>query len=250
MSYLLDPALLGVLLLAYLLGGSVKGILGIGLPLMAVPILATSIGPAKAIATLVVPAIVSNIVQARHGGFSRPTIKRFGAAAVAMMFGAVIGSKFLANVDVETASLGLGVVVIFFCISQFVRVSRPIPKSLEKTLTPTLGVLSGIAGGFTGFFGVPMVPYLIALRLDKNQFVATIGLLYLCSTVALHVSLWDSRILTEDELLASVAASVPTLAGVWLGSRIRHRIAQETFRKLLLITLLLIGLNLMRKAFF
>ena len=66
----------------------------------------------------------------------------------------------------------------------------------------------------------------------------------------MQVSLWDSRILTADELVASVAASVPTLVGVWLGSHIRHRIEQETFRKLLLFTLLVIGLNLMRKAFF
>ncbi|MFQ5617417.1 MAG: hypothetical protein ACE5FR_00455 [Rhodospirillales bacterium] len=45
-------------------------------------------------------------------------------------------------------------------------------------------------------------------------------------------------------------ACVPGLAGMWVGQKIRGRIDQETFRKALLVTLFVIGLNLIRRAVF
>ncbi len=38
--------------------------------------------------------------------------------------------------------------------------------------------------------------------------------------------------------------------GKWVGQKIRGRIDQETFRKALLVTLFIIGLNLIRRAVF
>ncbi len=60
----------------------------------------------------------------------------------------------------------------------------------------------------------------------------------------------DNGILTGEVAPLSLLASVPAFAGMWAGQRIRGRIDQETFRKVLLITLFVIGLNLIRRAVF
>lgn len=49
---------------AILFGGIVKGTLGVGLPLFAVPIMSLMIGSTQAIALVAVPVVVSNIWQA------------------------------------------------------------------------------------------------------------------------------------------------------------------------------------------
>ena len=54
--------------LAFLAGGLVKGVLGIGLPRVVVPAIATLTSPPQAIALLLVPALSSNVMQAYQAG--------------------------------------------------------------------------------------------------------------------------------------------------------------------------------------
>jgi len=48
----------------------------------------------------------------------------------------------------------------------------------------------------------------------------------------------------------SAGACVPAMVGLWGGQKIRKRIPQESFRKVLMATLFVIGLNLIRRAIF
>lgn len=54
-------------LAALLLGGTTKGALGVGLPLVAIPILSLGMPAPQAIALLVMPVLLSNILQALQG---------------------------------------------------------------------------------------------------------------------------------------------------------------------------------------
>ena len=63
--------------LAILFGGLVKGTLGVGLPLFAVPIMSLMIGSTQAIALVAVPVLVSNIWQAWQEGNWKASLKRF-----------------------------------------------------------------------------------------------------------------------------------------------------------------------------
>jgi uncharacterized membrane protein YfcA len=57
-------------------------------------------------------------------------------------------------------------------------------------------------------------------------------------------------LLTLDRAITSLFAALPTLAGVWLGQRLRGRVPQKTFDRLLLILLFAVGLNLLRRGLF
>jgi uncharacterized membrane protein YfcA len=125
-----------------------------------------------------------------------------------------------------------------------------VPPAWIGWFNPAIGTIGGILAGLTGFFGPIVVPYLVALRLHKDEFVATVSLIYLCGSIALYISLWESRVLTQDEFVASLLASLPTLAGVGLGTWLRGRIRQEIFQKLLVVLLFVAGANLIRRALF
>ena len=246
-----DPDALPLIVigLAFLAGGIVKGVIGIGLPLIVVPVLATFAGPVVAIALMLVPALSSNVMQAYQAGFRLSALKRFWMAVVGIMAGAILGSTFLSGADTETATAALGVVVLVFCATQLLATLPPVSAKAEGWFTPLAGTASGFAGGLTGFFGLALVPYLLSLRLTKEEFVATIAMLYLFGVSALYINLYAEQVFTWTMVVISALGSVPTLAGVWIGSRLRKRVAEKTFRRLLIMVLLAIAANLLRKSF-
>ena len=61
---------------ALLAAGFVKGALGLGLPTVAMGLLAVSMPPAQAITIVIVPAIVTNIWQTFGGPYLRDILRR------------------------------------------------------------------------------------------------------------------------------------------------------------------------------
>ena len=61
------------------------------------------------------------------------------------------------------------------------------PPRAEWWLGPLIGALTGLATAATGVFAIPAVPYLGALKLDKEDMIQALGLSFTVSTVALAV---------------------------------------------------------------
>ncbi|MET3336080.1 putative membrane protein YfcA [Bradyrhizobium japonicum] len=57
---MIDPLLI-VIAAVFLIAGFVKGVVGLGLPTVSMGLLAVSMTPSRAIAIVIVPAIVTNI---------------------------------------------------------------------------------------------------------------------------------------------------------------------------------------------
>src|SRR3979411_3147690 len=72
---------------AFLLAGFVKGVTGLGLPTVAMGLLAVTMQPSRALATVIVPAIVTNIWQTFVGPYLRDIIQRLWP----LMVGTVVG---------------------------------------------------------------------------------------------------------------------------------------------------------------
>ena len=71
--------------LMFVAGGVVKGTLGVGLPLLVVPLLTLILPASQAMGLLVMPVLVSsNVYQALQGGLWRISVRRFGAWMAAL----------------------------------------------------------------------------------------------------------------------------------------------------------------------
>ncbi len=69
-------SILGAVAVAYLLAGFVKGVIGLGLPTVAIGLLGLLMTPAQAAAILVVPSLVTNIWQCTAGGDVLALVRR------------------------------------------------------------------------------------------------------------------------------------------------------------------------------
>ncbi len=234
--------------LAFFAGGISKGVTGLGLPLIAVPVMATAIDPRTAIAMMVVPTLTSNAWMVWRSGRAAETWRRFWPLLLFLAIFTVLGVQVLVRVDAAMASLLVGLGLMLFCLSQVFPVGGEITPRMERWAGPAVGVVAGVMAGTTNFYGPPLFAYLAALRLSKDTFVATITFFFMIATVPQQASMAVAGVLTLEIAAASAVAAVVVLAGVGAGGLIRKRVSQEVFQRVLVAMLFLIALNLIRRG--
>ena len=90
-------------------------------------------------------------------------------------------------------------------------------------------------------FVVPVLLYLQALGVDKNGFVQAMGVCFATVTRALGISRGGRGVISEELTILSAGAVIPALIGMNIGSRIRHRLPETTFKKLFFLSLFVLG---------
>lgn len=107
-----QPGLLALCALSFILGGIVKGALGVGLPLLAIPLLSLWLPSPQAIALLVVPVLLSNFWQAVEGGRLRVSLQRFGGLIAAQVLTTVMTVRMTLALTVEQLDIMLALAVL------------------------------------------------------------------------------------------------------------------------------------------
>jgi hypothetical protein len=230
-------------------GGLIKGALGVGTPLLTVPMMAQVLPPQMAIAIMAIPVVVANIWQFARAERSTAVMARFWPTFVAILVGTWIGVKILATIDEKTLMYLVGLAVIFFAILQGSRFRLHLPDRLVRPAGVFFGGASGLIGGVSSFFGPMLITYLISIHgLTKNQFVSSISFLYVSAVVPWTLTLYYFGILDERLLLYSAFATVPVTFGLLLGERVRGSISETRFRYLIIGILIISGLSMLWRA--
>lgn len=229
----------------FLLAGAVKGVIGLGLPTVAMGLLGLAMLPAQAAALLIIPSTVTNVWQLANGGHLRSLLNRLWPMLLLVAIGTGLGSLALGMVAGPAMTRALGAALLLYALSGlFMPVLRIAPRH-EAWLGPMCGFITGVITSATGVFVIPAVPYLQALGLDRNQLVQALGLSFTVSTLALAAGLFWNGALGAGELGASVVALMPALLGMWLGQWLRQRISALTFKHVFFIGMGALGLHLM-----
>jgi uncharacterized membrane protein YfcA len=245
---LLHPATLAFIALAYLLGSVVKGVAGFGALLIAVPLMSIVLEPATAVALTSGSVLVSNIWQLRDSGHASWAFRRFWILLLVLLPATLIGSQFLVVVDPRLSGGVIGVIVVLYCASRVFPLGLSIPAHRQRFTNPLVGTLVGLIGGATILSGSILATYLLALNLKKNEFVGAIALMYLVNAIPIYLTLSYFGRYTLDELVVSVALIAPALFGFSLGRRIRDRVSQALFERIVTAMLVAVGLLLLHRA--
>lgn len=232
----------------FLLAGTVKGGIGIGLPTTVIAIMALFVDPRVAVALGLMPIILSNLWQAHREGEWRKTFARFWPYAATLFVTLFLASNIAAKADGDTILLVTGIGVVVFAGASLIRRPPPVPPRWEVAAQLVAGVASGLMGGFTGLWAPPLVILLLSLRLDKRDFVRATGLLLFLGGIPLLAGYALGGLITREIFLWSLVMCVPTFIGFSLGERVRRRLDSDLFSKLVLVFFLLMGLNMIRRA--
>lgn len=240
--------LAGLIVVSYLLGGMVKGVVGLGLPTIAIGILSLTVSPAFAAAIMVIPSFTTNFWQMLAGPYFRSLLRRLWPLLVAMAVAPWATAGILTGDDSSHAQLALGCVLVAYALLGLSGRQFSVPRAQEWWLTPVIGLGAGAMIGITGVFLIPAIPYIAALRLERDEMVQAIGIVFMTGTVALCVVLTAYGQFKLDQIGLSLLAVPPSIAGLVLGRRIRNVISPELFRKLFFGVILILGVSLIGRT--
>lgn len=236
--------LVGFAGLVFMLAGFVKGVIGLGLPTVAIGLLGLMMAPTQAVALLVVPSLVTNIWQLAAGPRLLPLVRRLWPMLVGFCVGTWVVADTLKSGASGRASMMLGIALVLYALFGLSARRFSVSARVERWLSPVVGTATGMVAVTTGVFVVPAVPYLQALDLDKEELVQALGLSFTVSTLALAVVLALHGSLRPSVAGVSLAALVPAVLGMLVGQWVRTRVRTETFRLCFFVGLLLLGLHL------
>jgi hypothetical protein len=243
---MIDVTYVAVVAISFLLAGLVKGAAGMGLPPTAIALMTLALPLPEALALMTVPTLVTNIWQAVYGGHFRVLLRRFWVMGVLIVAGILIAARGLKALGSPSSAGWLGVLLVAFAVMALTAWRPHVARRSEPWANPLCGIATGVIGGVTGMAAIPFLPYMQSLELGKNELVQALGILFVVFTAAISVALWDVGALTSVNMIGATLATIPTMIGVWLGQKLRFAISPESFRKVFLVVLLGLGLNLAR----
>ncbi len=225
--------------------GIVKGATGIGYATCALPFLVVTFGLKVGMAILTVPAVVSNFAVLGRASLLKQTLHRFWPFYAGIVPGIACGMAMLGLVDVVSATQILGVVTLIYVALAFLRPELRLPARFERPVALPAGFLNGVLTGLTGSQVVPLMPYMMALRLPSGEQVQAVNLSVIFASITLLASLCVAGVMTPSILAASCLGAVPALLGVRCGDQIRDKLPAEAYRRLTLVVLAVIALSLL-----
>jgi hypothetical protein len=245
---MLDGSSLALTGAAFLTAGVLKGIVGLGMPIVVIGITAPFFGLATAIQLVILPGAVTNVRQALRGGMFRSILQRQRWLLATSVLGIWLGTSVLAGGEGVWLSRLLGAALGAYALYALFLPQLPPPGRAERTLAPAVGLASGLMSGMVGVWAVPGIIWMALLRLPRDELVQTLGIVFVTISLALGGS-FAQRALLDLEVVALSGLALPAMfGGLLLGERLRSRIPEQAFRRVFLVALLLLGVTIAATA--
>jgi uncharacterized membrane protein YfcA len=241
-------SLLILVAIALTCAGFIKGVLGLGLPTVAMGLLAVTMSPGQAIAIVIVPAIVTNIWQTFGGPYLRDIFRRLWPLLIGTAFGIWLNGGLLAGPYAPYAAVALGLLLALNAVIGLSPLNFTVSRGNEKWVGGIVGVITGVISAATGVQVIPSVPYLQAIGMERDELVQALGVFFTVATIALGATLTASGLITAATALPGAVAMVASFGGMFVGQMVRSRMQPVVFRLWFHVSMILLGFYLAGSA--
>lgn len=231
-------------------GGFVKGVVGFALPLIMISGLSTFLEPEVALAGLILPVVVTNVIQTFRNGLA-PAIaaaRQFWRYLSVVSIAILLAAQLVTSLSPQVFYLILGVPVVVLSLIQLLGVTFHIPVQHRGWTEWVVGLTAGVLGGLTGNWGSTTVLYLLATEVPRAQQGVVQGVIYGIGSFMLLAGHLKSGVLNMETVPFSAVLLIPAFLGLWIGFKVQDRLPAAAFKRAILIVLLVAGANLIRKG--
>ncbi|KWF72051.1 TSUP family transporter [Burkholderia cenocepacia] len=244
----LAPLELTGIVVALLLGGMVKGITGIGVPLVAMPILSQFLPIQYAVLLLSMPIILGNIPQALEGGEMLATLRQIAAPIAGTVVGNVVGVAILLSLNPHHAQAASGALLILAATLMLAAPKLNLPPAWRKPVGFALGFGAALMESIASVPGPLLATYLISSGATGRVFTKQIAIILVVSIVTLITTFSSAAHASGADLAISAAASLPAIVGMWLIRPLRDRMSPMLFRRVVLLFVLIAAAQMIWKS--
>jgi len=233
-----DPLIIIAILVAFSLGGILKGATGAGAPIITIPVIAAFYDVRIAVIIMVIPNLLTNIGQLYQ--FRKTILPKFFTLSFAIGggIGAFLGTILLANLSIKILTLSVAFIVIVYILLKLIVPSWKLTYEKAKKLVFLMGGFGGILQGTAGLSAPISITFLNSMKLERNQFIPTISVYFGVMSIFQMPTLYYYNFLNLEIILVSCISTLVLLSFMPIGSWIAKSVSKESFDK---ITLILLG---------
>lgn len=235
-----------VAVLVAIVGAVMAALTGAGVGSTLVPFFSLHVDFKVAVAAAALPHLAGSAMRTAElwRDVDRRLLLRFG---VLCALGSLIGALLHARIATQAVTLLFSGLLILAGSLGLLGLSEKV--RLPATASWIVGAVSGLFGGLAGEQGGLRAVALLGFELRKDAFVATATAIAVAVDVVRAPVYLFSQWQSLRPMAGIVAVScVAVLAGTWLGGRVRQRVPESLFRKLVSGVILGIGALLALQA--
>jgi uncharacterized membrane protein YfcA len=236
------PLELGLLALA-VLAGAVAAVAGFGIGSLLTPALGASIGIGTAVAVVSIPHAIATATRlwAMRDAIDWRVLRSFGIASAA---GGLLGAALQAFLASPALAIVLGLLLIVAGLLELSGLNRRV--TLTGAASTLAGIASGVFGALVGNQGGIRSAALMQSGLSPRALVATAtatAILVDIARVPIYLAFRGDAI--EANLRLVVILTAGAVAGTFFGAPLLRRLPELTFRRILAIALIGLGILLL-----
>ena len=228
---------------ALALGGILKGATGMGVPIIAIPVMAGFFDVRLAVVLMVVPSLLTNIWQL----WQYRAQKLSGLAwrlALAGGAGTIVGNGLLATMPARFLTLAVAFAVLGYVALRLARPAFALSPDRARRIVIPVGTAAGILQGAAGISAPLSVSFLNATRPERPVFISSIALFFAMMCVVQLPTLALLGLFTPQILTLSALTIVPLFCFMPVGAYLARAISPKAFDRLILGTLLGLAIKL------
>ena len=225
------------------LGGFAKGLTGVGLPILAVPVLASFTSVEEAVVLMVLPGFAANgWLVATHRKWA--ILRQHKGFLLFGLVGGVLGTWLLSILDDHWLKLILVIWLGVYLLQYFFKRSYDRYFSGAGGFGSVLGMAAGTIQGATGISAPIVAPYFHASGLVRETYAFATGFTFLIFSVSQIVAMFELDLFTPERLVIGLIVVVPTLLFTQLGIYWSRSISEKTFHNILISLFIAMELKL------
>lgn len=231
------------------IAGFAKGTTGMGLPLVATPILAGVFGPRAAVVIVTIPIFAANAILLLQGWKRLDVLRGVAPIIIASAIGALIGVNLLALLDQRTFAILISAMVVVFLLRGERLIGDDPGARRARIIGPVVGFVGGILQGTTSIASPLIGSFFHARKMDRHGYVVVLASIFQLNAVIQLIGYALLGLYSAEILAIGLVGLVPTLLALALGIFFRGRLDQARFRQLIVVLLVLSVANLLWRSF-
>jgi uncharacterized protein len=228
------------------LSGFIQGAIGFGFPIIATPVVAMLSDMRTAIITVLLPTLLTTVATLLSSGPLGATLVRFWPMPIYAFFGAVTGTWIFVAAPGFPFQLVLALIILVYLnLDRLARGNWPVIRAHERAFAPVAGMAGGLFEGTANVAAPPLIIYYLALGLTPAMLVQALQICFVIGKTTQFTVLTAHGGVTWTQWAVTLPLAAISIAGVFVGTRVRNRIDAAIFRLWVKRALLAIALVLL-----
>ena len=228
----------------------VQGSIGFGFPLISTPLLAMITDMKTAVLYVVIPTLLINVISLFSEGDILKAFKRFYPLAFMAMLGSAIGTQILIYSSSEFFKLLLAISIFFYLAIQKFKFEMKWVNEKPKFSIIFFGFVAGIIGGLTNVMSMILIIYSLEAKHTRKEVIQSANLCFLFGKLVQVIIFAMHGSFTQEVLNTSMLSLVVVGIAVVIGIKIKNKIPQDNYNKIIKVFLFLMAVALIYQTLF